>query len=161
MKQKYRDFLIRDWRDSDRTDAANVIKTVLEEYGLPWQPESADRDVIEVESAYLAVGGEFWVVEQELTIVGTAAYQPIARGHNAVEIRKMYLQSEVRGKGLGKYLLTQLELAIAVKDYQEIWLETSSILKKAVELYERNGYEPAEGVETDRCDLVYLKRLHP
>ncbi len=161
MKQKYRDFLIRDWRDSDRTDTANVIKTVLEEYGLPWQPESADRDVIEVESAYLAVGGEFWVVEQNRTIVGTAAYQPIARGQNAVEIRKMYLQSEVRGKGLGKYLLTQLEKAIAIKDYQEIWLETASILKEAVKLYERNGYEPAEGVETDRCDLVYLKRLHP
>ncbi|MBE9043164.1 GNAT family N-acetyltransferase [Pleurocapsales cyanobacterium LEGE 10410] len=160
MNSKYREFLVRDWRKSDRQAASSVIKTVLEEYGLPWQPETADRDVIEVESAYLEVGGEFWVVEQNSTIVGTAAYQPIARGQNAVEIRKMYLLPEVRGKGLGKYLLAQLELAIAIKDYQEIWIETASVLFEAVKLYEHNGYQPANGVETERCDLVYLKKLH-
>ena len=161
MKQKYQDFIIRDWQKSDRTSAAQVIKTVLEEYGLPWQPELADRDVIEIESAYIETGGEFWIVEKNSTIVGTAAYQPISRGQNAVEIRKMYLLPAVRGKGLGKYLLRELEKAIAVKDYQEIWLETASILKEAVILYERSGYQPVNNVETERCDLAYLKRIHP
>jgi putative acetyltransferase len=160
MHEKYQSFTIRDWQKSDRQAAARVIKTVLEEYGLPWQPESADRDVIEVEEAYLKTGGEFWVVEQDAVIVATAAYQPIARGKKAVEIRKMYLLPEARSKGLGRYLLLKLEKAIAIKDYQEIWLETATILKEAVKLYERNGYETAEGVETARCDLVYLKRLH-
>ena len=159
MNEKYQDFIIRDWQKSDRDAAAGVIRQVLEEYGLPWQPELADRDVIEVESAYLEVGGEFWVVEHDDVIVGTAAYQPIARGQNAVEIRKMYLLPEVRGQGLGIYLLEQLEQAIAIKQYQEIWIETVTILKEAVRLYERNGYQPASGVETARCDLVYLKRL--
>ena len=160
MNKKFQNFTIRDWQKSDREKAAEVIKTVLAEYGLPWQPELADRDVIEVEDAYLNVGGEFWVVEQDAVIVGTAAYQPIARGKNAVEIRKMYLLPEIRSKGLGKYLLLELEKAIAIQNYQEIWLETVTILKEAVKLYERNGYEPAEGVETARCDLVYFKRLH-
>ena len=161
MKQKYQDFLIRDWQKSDRISAAEVIRTVLEEYGLPWQPELADRDVVEIESAYLETGGEFWVVEKNSTIVGTAAYQPISRGQNAVEIRKMYLLPEVRGKGLGKYLLQELEKAISIKDYQEIWLETASILKEAVILYERSGYQPVNNVETERCDLAYFKRIHP
>lgn len=160
MQEKYQNFIIRDWQTEDRETAAGVIKTVLEEYGLPWQPELADRDVIEVEEAYLNVGGEFWVVEQDAVVVGTAAYQPIARGNQAVEIRKMYLLPTVRNQGLGRYLLQELEKAIAIKDYQEIWLETATILKEAVKLYERNGYEPATGVETARCDLVYLKRLH-
>ena len=159
MNQKYQNFLIRNWQPRDRDAAAMVIKTVLEEYGLPWQPALADRDVIEVESAYLEVGGEFWVIEEDGVIVGTAAYQPIARGKKAVEIRKMYLLPEVRGRGLGIYLLKQLERAIAVKQYQEIWLETATILKDAVRLYERNGYQTASGVETARCDLVYLKQL--
>jgi putative acetyltransferase len=160
MQAKYQSFTIRDWRTEDREAAAGVIKTVLEEYGLPWQPELADRDVIEVEEAYLRVGGEFWVVEQDAVIVGTAAYQPITRGNQAVEIRKMYLLPEVRRLGLGRYLLQALEKAIALRDYQEIWLETVTILKEAVELYERNGYEPSTGVETARCDLVYLKQLN-
>ena len=160
MKLQYREFIVRNWQPEDRYAAAEVIKTVLEEYGLPWQPESADRDVVEVESAYLDAGGEFWVVEQDSTIVGTAAYQPIARGHHAVEIRKMYLLPRIRGRGLGKYLLARLENAIAIKEYQEIWLETASILKEAVKLYELNGYQPASGVETERCDLVYRKQLY-
>ena len=159
MNKQYRDFIIRDWQTGDRHAAAGVIQQVLEEYGLPWQPKLADRDVIKVESAYLEVGGEFWVVERDGVVVGTAAYQPIARGENAVEIRKMYLLPEVRGQGLGIYLLEQLEQAIAIKQYQEIWIETVTILKEAVRLYERNGYQPASGVETARCDLVYLKRL--
>lgn len=159
MNQAYKNFLIRDWQPQDRDAAAEVIRQVLVEYGLPWQPELADRDVIEVESAYLQVGGQFWVVEQNDAIVGTAAYQPIARGQKAVEIRKMYLLPEVRGQGLGRYLLQELETAIAINDYQEIWIETASVLEEAVKLYERNQYQPASGVETERCDLVYLKQL--
>ena len=160
MKQKYQDFVIRDWQPEDRSAAAEVIARVLEEYGLPWQPELADHDVIEVESAYLETGGEFWVVEQNSTIVGTAAYQPIDRRQNVVEIRKMYLLPEVRGQGLGKYLLQQLEKAIVIKDYQEILIETASVLKEAVILYESNGYQAIDDVETARCDLAYLKKLH-
>jgi putative acetyltransferase len=160
MNVKYQNFTIRNWQTVDREATAGVIKKVLEEYGLPWQPELADRDVMEVEEAYLNVGGEFWVVEQDAVVVGTAAYQPIDRGKKAVEIRKMYLLPAVRNQGLGRYLLQELEKAIAIKDYQEIWLETVTILKEAVKLYERNGYKPATGVETARCDLVYLKRLH-
>lgn len=159
-KKSYKNFVIRNWQKSDRDAAAEVIRQVLQEYSLPWQPKSADRDVMEVESAYLEVGGEFWIVEQNGIVVGTAAYQPIARGQNAVEIRKMYLLPEVRGQGLGVYLLEQLEKTIAIENYQEIWIETATILKEAVKLYERNGYQPASGVETARCDLVYLKRLH-
>jgi putative acetyltransferase len=30
-----------------------------------------------------------------------------------------------------------------------------------VQLYERSGYQPATGVETDRCDLVYAKAIAP
>lgn len=159
MDRVYDKFWIRDWHPGDRAPAAAVIRQVLQEYGLPWQPKTADRDVVEVETSYHATGGEFWVVEIGTKIVGTAAYYPIARGKGAVEIRKMYLLPEVRGRGLGKYLLGELERAIALHDYEEIWLETASVLVEAVKLYESSGYRPATGIETERCDLVYVKNL--
>ena len=154
-------YLIRDWQPSLREATAHVIKTVLIEYGLPWQPDTADIDVLEVEQYYQQTGGDFWVIEEldSQQIIGTGAYYPIKRGNNAVEIRKMYILSQHRGKGLGKYLLKELEQTISTKQYQEIWIETASILKEAVQLYERNGYQPAEGVETERCDRVYVKYL--
>lgn len=159
MTVYYKEFVIRTWTPHDREEAAAIIKEVLQEYGLPWQPSEADRDVLEVETFYTNVGGEFWVVEQQGQLVGTAAYYPVARGNKAVEIRKMYLSLAVRGKGLGKFLLQQLEKAIADRGFQEIWIETASVLKEAVQLYEGNGYQPTTGVETTRCDRIYVKSL--
>ncbi|MBO1054350.1 MAG: GNAT family N-acetyltransferase [Dolichospermum sp. DET73] len=156
---QYQDFIIRNWQEKDRIFAAKVISAVLSEYGLPWQPEAADKDVLNIEEYYLATGGEFWVIEHQNQIVGTAAYYPINRGEKAVEIRKMYLLPKVRGLGLGKYLLQQLETAIALRGFKQIWIETASILAEAVKLYESNGYLPTTGVETSRCDLVYVKYL--
>ncbi|CEJ45852.1 GNAT family N-acetyltransferase [Umezakia ovalisporum] len=160
MKNYYQDFVIRNWEMGDRTRAASVVSYVLSEYGLNWEPKGADKDVLQVEEFYLATGGEFWVIEHQNQLVGTGAYYPIKRGKKAVEIRKMYLLSSVRGLGLGKYLLQQLEAAIANRGFQEIWIETASVLVEAVKLYESNGYKPATEVETPRCDRVYVKFLH-
>lgn len=159
MNQQYKQFQIRSWQLGDRTAAAAVIESVLAEYGLNWDPLDADRDVLEVEQAYHDSGGEFWIIAQSDKIVGTAGYYPVPRGNNAVEIRKMYLLPEVRGQGLGTFVLKQLEEAIAQGHFSEIWIETASVLTEAVQLYERNGYQPATGVETARCDRIYVKRL--
>ncbi len=136
MGRQYHYFLIRDWEKRDRLPAAEVIHSVLAEYGLGWEPTGADRDVLEVEDFYLASGGEFWVIEKHGHLVGTGAFYPINRGKDAVEIRKMYLLEEARGQGLGRYLLEQLEQAIAIKGFQQIWIETASVLVEAVNLFD-------------------------
>jgi putative acetyltransferase len=160
MIGKYKNYTIRSWQPDDRQAAADVIKYALAEYGLGWEPDGADRDVLLVEEYYLASGGEFWVIEDRGEIIGTSAYYPYPhRGEKAVEIRKMYLCSKVRGQGLGKYLLGELERSILARGYHEIWIETASVLTAAVKLYEANGYQPATGVETLRCDRVYVKHL--
>lgn len=159
MKAHYDNFLVRDWQPRDRQAAAHLIASVLSEYHLGCEPDGADRDVLNVETAYWATGGEFWVVEREGTLVGTAGYYPVSRGHKAVEIRKMYLLPSVRRQGLGRFLLQALEAAIVAKGFEQIWIETASVLKEAVQLYERSGYQPATGVETARCDRVYTKEI--
>ena len=159
MNVRYRDFLIRDWEERDRVLAVEIIGSVLADYGLSWEPLGADRDVLEIEPFYHATGGEFWVIEREGQLVGTGAYYPVSRGDKAVEIRKMYLVPEVRGQGLGRFLLKELERAIGDRGFDQIWIETASVLKEAVKLYESSGYQSATGVETERCDLVYVKQL--
>ncbi|PZO59353.1 MAG: GNAT family N-acetyltransferase, partial [Phormidesmis priestleyi] len=65
MKAEFKGFLLRDWVVSDRTPAANMIKTVLAEYGFGWEVNCggcSDQDAVEVEKYYLTAGGEFWVI---------------------------------------------------------------------------------------------------
>lgn len=159
MQTTYQQFQIRDWQPGDRQTAFDLIQDVLKEYGLCCEPDAADQDVWNVERAYWESGGAFWVVEQDGQIVGTAGFYPIARGTNAVEIRKMYLRPAARGQGLGRFLLRSLEAEIAQRGFSEIWIETATVLKEAVQLYERYGYQPSTGVETQRCDRVYVKPL--
>lgn len=155
----YKDLAIRPWAPPDRTAVADLIATILAEYGLGWEPQGADRDVLDIETYYTAIGGEFWVIERDRQLVGTAAYYPVSRTPGAVEIRKMYFLPTIRGYGLGRFLLAQLEAKIATQGFREIWIETASILKAAVQLYETSGYTMATGIETRRCDLIYCKQL--
>jgi putative acetyltransferase len=155
----YQDFTLRPWQPDDRQSIANLIATVLAEYGLGWDPVLADRDVLAIEECYLATGGQFWVIEKAGILVGSGGYYPIQRGPQAVEIRKMYLATSARGVGLGKFLLVNLETAIQQVGFREIWVETATVLAEAVQLYENNGYLAATGVETARCDRVYVKYL--
>jgi putative acetyltransferase len=162
MDSHFAQFKIRDWQAKDRESVAALISKVLAEFGLGLQPEETDRDVLEVEQCYLRKGGEFWVVElidQPGQLVGTAAYYPSHRGTQSAEVRKMYLLSEVRGQGLGAYLLSQLEQQIRAQGFSEIWLETLSSMQAATQLYDRFGYQQSREVETKRCDRAYVKYL--
>jgi putative acetyltransferase len=154
---QYNNFIIRPWQPNDRDVVFNLIASILAEYGLGSERCGADEDVEKVEEFYVQTGGEFWVIEWDDQIVGTAAYYPIQRGNNAVEIRKMYLIPDVRGKGLGKFLLKELENKIKSQGFKEIYLETATVLKEAVKLYESCGYQQTTGVETQRCDRIYKK----
>ncbi len=155
----YHDCVIRAWQPEDRQAAINLIASVLQEYGLTCEPMGVDQDAVAVETHYWQTGGAFWVVERDRSIVGTAGYHPVKRGPQAVEIRKMYLSPQVRGQGLGRYLLESLEADIRRQGFHQIWIETASVLKEAVQLYESAGYLPANGADTPRCDRIYWKNL--
>lgn len=106
---RHRGYSVRRWKAADRETAAGVVQQCLEAYGLDFEPEGADLDAVEVEAHYQR--GEFWVVVEEGTskLIGTGGYYEIENEDNkksrCVEIRKMYLLPEARGKKLGRALL--------------------------------------------------------
>ncbi len=159
----FRDFLIRPWRAPDRDEIAAIVRTALLEYGLPWQPESVDQDVIHVEQHYHARGGELWVIEHPDQLVGSGGFFPIPRHPGAVELRKMYIRPEMRGQGLGRFMLQMLEQVIATRGFEAIWIETSSRFQGAIRLYGQQGYlppaDPQKELTTQRCDRVFVKYL--
>lgn len=120
----YRGYVVRHWRPADRASAAEVIKRCVEEYGFDFEPHGADKDALEVEEFYHKEGrGEFWVAVDNVTrkLVGTAGWYELKNKHGRVreeskprvEIRRLNLASEARGRKLGCRIL-QVYLCLSV-----------------------------------------------
>lgn len=75
------------------------------------------------------------------------AEEPIGCGsfkfyeEGVAEVKRVYLKEQYRGKGLGKYLMIELEKQAAKKGYKQLILETGKPLTEAMRLYEHLGYE--------------------
>ena len=144
-------------RDTERV-AALVIR-ILREFGLQPDFESSEADLQDIEATYPQSGGMFKLVEDtEGDLLGTFAVQRL--DDETCKLRKMYLVPEVRGLGLGRYMLGQ-----AIRDARELGfktmiLETVSVLEDAIRLYTRAGFAPArQDAGSPRCDQVYSLAL--
>lgn len=64
------------------------------------------------------------------------------RAYNArqVEIKRMFVQPELRGQGIGVKILKELEIWAAELNYQECILETGKNQPEAIRLYQKTGY---------------------
>jgi putative acetyltransferase len=95
------------------------------------------------------------VVYEGETPIGIGAFREIEPG--TVEIKRMYVCDDVRGKGVGYVVLRELESWATELGYQTAKLETHIDLKSAIRLYERAGYQVIPnysqycGIETSIC----------
>ncbi|WP_207493115.1 GNAT family N-acetyltransferase [Aridibaculum aurantiacum] len=74
-----------------------------------------------------------------------------------IEVKRMFVQKEYRGKGLSKIVLQELEQWAKELGYHSALLETSIHFDVAINLYKSNGYvqvknyPPYEGFEESIC----------
>ena len=150
---------LRPANNKDCEKLTNLVYDVLREYNLKPDPEVTDVDIKDIEQSYFERGGTFYVLEEkDGSIVGAYGLYPI--DSQVCELRKMYLQSAYRGKGLGKFLLDSALSEARQLRFKRIILETASVLKEAINLYKSYGfveYEPEH--LSSRCDQAYLLEL--
>jgi DNA-binding MarR family transcriptional regulator/ribosomal protein S18 acetylase RimI-like enzyme len=81
-----------------------------------------------------------------LFLVATLRGEPVGCGglkfhpRAPAEIKRMWVAAEVRGLGLGRRLLTELEARAAADGVQIVRLETNHALAEAISLYRSAGY---------------------
>jgi len=145
--------------NEDREGVTRLVYGVLEEYGLRPDPQATDADLKDIEQSYFARGGAFFVLEDERgSIIGAYGLYPTE--NQTCELRKMYLHKSHRGKGLGKSLLDSALAQARELGFTTVTLETASVLKEAIVLYESHGfveYQPDH--MSSRCDQAYVLEL--
>ncbi len=139
----------------------DMVSDILAEYGLFPDPEGTDADLNDIEASYFSHGGEFFILLTEHDeMAGTVGIYPL--GDGICELRKMYLDKLHRGTGLGKYLM-EFSLSEARQlGFETMTLETASVLKEALGLYTRYGFQPIEENNCHlpaRCDLKFTLQL--
>ena len=153
-------YTFRNANNQDISAIKELVFNVLLEFGLQPDPSSTDADLDDIEANYLNHGGMFYVIENaDGQIVGTGG---IALSSTKVcELRKMYLAPSVRGVGLGKKMLHRLLAEAKTLGFQQVTLETASVLKHAIILYQAAGFLPYQPHHlSTRCDQAYKLDLN-
>jgi putative acetyltransferase len=135
---------LREGRDDDSERCLAILAEVFAEYegcvfALDELPE-----MLAPASSFRAWDGAFFVVELGGEVVGFVGYAP--HGDGVFELKKLYLVSAARGRGIGRTLINKIldECTRRGARRVELWSDTRFLTAHAV--YERCGF--VRGAET-------------
>ncbi len=78
------------------------------------------------------------------------------------EIKRMWVNSTTRGKGLGRRLLVRLEDEVAAAGRSIVMLDTNAVLTQAIAMYRSAGYRDVERYnDNPYAELWFEKVLRP
>ncbi|MCF0147626.1 MAG: GNAT family N-acetyltransferase [Clostridium sp.] len=149
--------IIRKARAGDELGVLNLIKEVLEPYGLELNPAGEDLDVTNIPKYYMENHGDFEVIEFNGNIIGSYGIYRIDT--ETCELRKMYLKKEFQGMGLGNIMIENSFKIARTLGYKRITLQTNSLLYKATKLYKKYGFEELKEEVCKRCDLAMVRNI--
>lgn len=88
--------------------------------------------------------GDFMLVSEVVSgdVVGFGAVHVLEPG--VLEIKRMWLRPDIRGRGLGRFLLEHLENRARALGGRRVLLGVNDALVEACGLYLATGYEPVE-----------------
>ena len=132
----------------------SLVAETLREFGFEPDPEF-DGDLDDPAATYAAL----WVALDDDEVVGSVALRDLGEG--TVELKRMYLRPNQRGRGLGRSLLTLALDWARANDVSVVRLDTSERMVAAQRLYEAYGFErvPGDAPRQGQCRLLYELRL--
>ena len=129
------------------------------ECGFKLEPK--DHKVLgDPQGEVLAAGGHIFIVETETgEAVGCCALAAMDDG--GMELAKMAVQPEYRGRGLSRALMEAVMACARQLGVPRLYLETNSSLKPAISLYEAFGFEhlPKRDTPYERADVFMELRF--
>lgn len=101
---------------------------------------SINDELAQADEAYpQSEGSALWVVKQAGAIIGTFGVQRVSESD--IELRRMYLDSQYRGQGLSRRMLTYAEEHARQQGFHRMILSTAELQAAAVKFYDKSGYE--------------------
>lgn len=121
----------------DHTDAVQLINQVQHEYVTRYG--GMDRTPVDP-AQFLPPSGLFVVGYLDAVPVACGGWR--SHGNGAAELKRMYVVPPVRGRGLARAVLAELERTARQAGHRRIILETGNQQPEALALYHSEGYAP-------------------
>jgi putative acetyltransferase len=158
-------FLIRPIGTGDNAAMADVIRTVMPEFGADGPGFAIhDAEVDHLYEAYTQPHSAYFVVEVNGEVLGGAGIAPLQNGEADVcELRKMYFLPAARGTGAGTAMMQTCLNAARARGFRRCYLETLTGMDGAQALYARSGFrqidKPMGGTGHFSCDRFFILDL--
>ncbi len=126
-----------DYRPDHRAAFAALNRAWIEQH-FGMEPED-EHALQHPEEHYLAPGGQIVMAESvpDGEPIGTGALIPHG---DELEVSKMAVAPAWQGRGVGRAILAELIRRFEVSGARELFLETNSVLRPAIALYESMGF---------------------
>jgi len=160
-----KEVLIRPICHEDNPSIATLIRSVLEDLGVPKTGTAlADKSLDNLFEFYMQPRSVYFVVLADDRLLGGGGIGPLQGGPEAVcELQKMYFAKSLRGKGIGRMLLQQLLDRAKEFGYRTCYLETMPYMEAARNLYRQFGFEylkdPMGDTGHNSCQVWMCKNL--
>lgn len=140
--------MFRNIKPTDNERLASIIRRTLESYGLNIPGTVyTDPTTDQLFELFQEKSAVYFVAENLAgQVVGGCGIFPtkgLPEGY--VELVKLYLSEEARGKGTGRALMEKCHAWAKEKGFTHVYLETFEELGSAVALYKSLGYESLPG----------------
>lgn len=130
---------IRPWKKSDGPQIVELVKNILKQEFPQDQKAYPVEDLENLEKAYGGAHDSFLVAEDGDKIVGTCGVK--ADGNETAILRRFFVNSNYRGKGVGRGLLDEALTFCRKKKFKEVVIRTSAAMEQAVRLCRMAGFE--------------------
>jgi putative acetyltransferase len=120
-------------------------RTLFDEMGTFTQrlyPEDEELGIFPPTPESIAREGVFVVARLGGKAAGCGGVMPLAPvdGLRAMEVKRMYVREEARGRRIGEHILRELEAVARARGAQKVLLLSGPRQPSALRLYERCGY---------------------
>jgi len=110
------------------------------DFDLSFQRFESELEEIGVQ--YNKPTGGLILIKHQKTFIGCAGIRKFKE--DVAELKRMYIQTEYRGCGLGKILLEKIIKLARELGYKKVRLDTISTMVEAVNLYRQTGFRETE-----------------
>lgn len=147
---------IRRYEPGDGRAVRRLHDDALNEVGAHLGTGPWDRDLDEIESAYLDSGGEFLVGVLDGEMVAMGALMKISA--EKAELKRMRVKPGLQGRGYGQNMLDALHRRAAELGFSALRLDTTVQQLAAQRLYLKNGYHEAGRGVVGPFDCIFYER---